>query len=89
LRVPEVAATVGVVGAVSGAAAIEIVKLEVVAVAEFASVTRIWMARFWAVVGVPLMTPVEVFRLRPVGSVPLTKEKALEVAPPEALMVSE
>jgi hypothetical protein len=71
------------------AVAIEIVKLKVVAVAEFASVTRTWTARFSTFVGVPLITPVEVFRLRPEGRVPLTRENVVGVAPPEALIVRE
>jgi hypothetical protein len=84
-----VAATVRVDGAVRGAAAIEISKLDVVAVAEFASVTRICIDRFSTLVGVPLTTPVEGLRLSPAGRVPLTKENDWVVAPPEALIGSE
>jgi hypothetical protein len=80
---------VGAVGCESWAGATVIVKLDVVAVAEFASVTRIWIDRFWTVVGVPLMTPVEEFKVRPAGSVPLTKAKDRGVAPPEALIDRE
>jgi hypothetical protein len=64
-KLPMVAELVIEDGAGSFAAPIEMVKLLVLAVALFASVTRTVSDKFWTEVGVPLMTPVAVSRERP------------------------
>ena len=61
----------------------------VVATAPLASVTRTVTARFSTPLGVPLITPVEAFKLKPSGKVPLAIEKVRGVAPPDELTVRE
>jgi hypothetical protein len=89
-RVLEVAVTVGAEDGVAKAAlAIEIVKLLVVLVALLASVTLAVMAWLPTALGVPLITPVDGFRDKPLGSVPETMENDVGEAPPDAVRESE
>lgn len=84
------AVTVGADDGVAKAAlAIEMVKLVVVLVAPLASVTLAVMAWFPTVLGVPLITPVDAFRDKPLGSVPETMANDVGEAPPDALRESE
>ena len=69
-RLPTVAELVGVDGVPRGAAAMEIAKLLVVAVAPLASVTRTVTVCVVAEEGVPRITPVELSIESPEGKVP-------------------
>ena len=42
-----------------------------------------------AAVGVPVMTPVEVFNVNPAGNAPLVSDQVYGVVPPEAVSVAE
>ena len=64
-------------------------KLDVVAVALLASVALTVIAALVNCVGVPDITPVEVFRLNPVGRVPEAIANVLEPEPPEVLILKE
>ena len=64
------AATVGAPASDRAAAATEMVKAPVVAVAVALSVTVTEIVESPAVVGVPEMTPVELFNERPAGKLP-------------------
>ena len=87
-NVPTVTATVGADGVDRGAPTIEIVKLLVVLVAPLASVALAVMAWFPAALGVPLITPVDAFRDKPLGNVPETMANDVGEAPPDAVSVS-
>jgi hypothetical protein len=65
------------------------VKLFVVLVALLASVTLTVRGWFSAALGVPLITPVEVLRDKPLGSVPETIANEVGDAPPDAISESE
>ena len=88
-KVPAVTATVGADGVDRGAPTMEIVKLLVVLVAPLASVTLAVMAWLPTALGVPLITPVDAFRDKPLGSVPETMANDVGDAPPDALRESE
>ena len=60
-----------------------IVKLDVFAVDPAPSVTRTVIAALPTAVGVPEISPVEVLRDKPAGSVPLKREYVLVPVPPE------
>lgn len=76
-------------GVAKAALAIEIVKLLVVLVALLASVTLAVMAWLPTALGVPLITPEDAFRDKPLGSVPETMANDLGEAPPDAVRESE
>ncbi|CAB4575458.1 unannotated protein [freshwater metagenome] len=83
------AETVGVDALLSVAALIVIVKLLVAAVLLPLSVTVITNELDPAVVGVPLMTPVDELRLKPAGSEPEVTVKSFPPLPPAVDNVSE
>ena len=68
---------------------IVIVKLEVVAVVLFASVTLTVMAKLPVAVGVPEIVPVDEFKVTPPGRDPLARANELEPAPPLVEIESE
>ena len=65
---------------------IEIVKLLVAADAPFASVTVMVKDHDPEMLGVPVMAPLELLKLRPVGTEPALTLKLLDPAPPPVVM---
>ena len=88
-NIPAVTATVGSDGVDRGAPTMEIVKLLVVLVAPLASVALAVIAWFPAALGVPLITPVDASRDKPLGSVSETMANDVGDAPPAAVSESE
>jgi hypothetical protein len=60
-----------------------------VAIRDPLSVTRIVIADVPAVVGVPVIAPVDAFNTRPAGNVPAARSHVYGVVPPAATKVAE
>ena len=76
---------VSVLGGGGGGAAFTVNVMLRLAVVAFASRTCIVTALLLTVVGVPLITPVTVFRLNPAGKLPTTKLQVYGAMPPLAV----